>query len=147
MPGPSVFICCMRGDVCCIERSAFESPMLYAGYPEAAAVAIAAASVTYCGCIYACIGIVAHRRHHLVLRHLLRLLVLRVGGLLLGLHDGTCLVRLLRMGVRVRVWLLLELLGVRFHGGDGVELKGSRLRVEAEGGVFGSGSQAAMTMA
>ena len=47
MPGPSVFICCMRGDVCGIERSAFESGMLYAaGYPEAAAVAIAAACDT-----------------------------------------------------------------------------------------------------
>ena len=46
MPEPSVFICCMRGDVCCIDRRALESPTLYAGYPEAAAVAIAAASET-----------------------------------------------------------------------------------------------------
>ena len=64
------------------------------------------------------IGVVHLLRHHLVLRHRLRLLILRVAGLLLGLHDGTCLVRLL-MGVRVRVWLLLELLRVWFHGGEG----------------------------
>lgn len=53
-----------------------------------------------------------------MLSHLLPLLVLRVAGLLLGLHDGTGLALLL-MGVRVRVGLLLELLRVWFHDEDG----------------------------
>lgn len=72
-----------------------------------------------------------------MLGHLLRLLVLRVTGLLLGLHDGTCLVGL-RMGMRVRVGLLLELLRVRFHGVDRGDEQRLRLRVIAESGVAGA---------
>lgn len=78
------------------------------------------------------IPVVPHLGHHLVLGHLLGLLVLRVVGLLLGLHDGTCLVGLLGMRVRVRIRLCLELLRVRFHGGEGEGKKGTRLMADAE---------------
>lgn len=72
-----------------------------------------------------------------MLGHLLRLLMLRVARLLLGLHDGARLVRLL-MGVRVRIGLLLELLRVWFHGGDVGGERGPRLRVDAERGLAGA---------
>lgn len=51
---PSVLTCCMRGDVCGSEPGIDESGIEYAGYPEAAAVAIAAAcegETPYGGCM------------------------------------------------------------------------------------------------
>lgn len=60
MPTPSILTCCDRGEVCGIDPCNDVSGMEYAGYPDAAAVAIAAAcdgETPYGGCMaYAWLG-------------------------------------------------------------------------------------------
>ena len=53
MTAPSCLTCCIRGDVCGIEPCNDVSDIVEYGYPDAAAVAMAAAceGETYCGCI------------------------------------------------------------------------------------------------
>ncbi len=70
--------------------------------------------------------IVSHIGHHLLVGHLRLLLMLAVVRRRLGLHDGTRLVRMLLLWMRVRIrGGLLLILSVGFHDEDESRRAGS----------------------